>query len=114
MKTNEILELVRAGYTKAEIEAFDNDKNAETKPKTATEPPAKTATEPPAKTATEPPAKTDNVNDDIKALSATVAELTNTIKEMQSNNVKKADAGAPKTETAESAIRDFFGVKEGK
>ena len=106
MKTNEILELVRAGYTKAEIEAFDNDKNAETKPKTATEPPAKTATE--------PPAKTDNVNDDIKALSATVAELTNTIKEMQSNNVKKADAGAPKTETAESAIRDFFGVKEGK
>ena len=98
MKTNEILELVRAGYTKAEIEAFDNDKNAETKPKTATE----------------PPAKTDNVNDDIKALSATVAELTNTIKEMQSNNVKKADAGAPKTETAESAIRDFFGVKEGK
>lgn len=97
MKTNEILELVRAGYTKEEISAFETETET-----------VKTEVK------TEAPTETDDPKEVIKALSNQVIELTKTIKEIQANNVNKADSGAPEVKNSDSVIRDFFGMKEGK
>ena len=104
MKTSELLELVRAGYTKDEINAMETSEPAE---QTATEP---TAAEPAEAKETKPEA----TQEDIFSLTNQVRELTKVIAELQKNNAKSADSGEPKTETADSVIRDFFGMKERK
>ena len=85
MNTSEILELVRAGYTKAEIESLSGaavDKE-----------------------------NTGNVNQDngYQELLDAVNTLKETVKAMQADNAKKASGEPPQKETADSAIRSFFG-----
>ena len=97
MNTSEILELVRAGYTKAEIESLSG---AEIQ-KEDTE----TANQKDTETANQKEVKPDN---GYKELLDVVNSLKETVKAMQADNAKKASGEPPQKETAESAIRSFF------
>lgn len=52
-----------------------------------------------------------DVSELISNLSAQVSTLTDTVKKMQKDNANKAESPTPKKESADSAIRNFFGVK---
>ena len=100
MNTNDILELVRAGYSKSEIEAM----NGETE-KTDSEPKAEQE-----EIKTEQEVKpSENGKSEVAQLTELVKNLTETVKAMQADNAKKVSGEPPKTETADSAIRSFFG-----
>lgn len=99
MTTNEILELVRAGYTKTEIEAMNGETEQEQKaPEQEQKAPEQSA---------EQEQQTDNGN--YKELTELVKNLTETVKAMQADNARKASGEPPKRDTAESAIKSFFG-----
>lgn len=95
MNSNEILELVRAGYTKAEIEAMNGTEQEPQEPTTPQEP---TATQ-------EPTAPQEN---GYKELTDLVKNLTETVKAMQAENARKVSGEPPQKATAESAIKSFF------
>ena len=101
MTANEILELVRAGYSKTEIEAMNGNGEQE-KPKEQEKP---TEQEKPK----EDEKKADNGNNDFAQLTEVVKSLTETVKAMQADNAKKVSGEQPKTDTADSVIRSFFG-----
>lgn len=100
MTTNEILELVRAGYTKQEIEAL-NGTAEQTAPEQAQEQSPEQAQE----QEQEQTAESGN----YKELAELVKNLTETVKAMQADNARKASGEPPKKDTAESAIKSFFG-----
>lgn len=104
MNTSEILELVRAGYTKAEIESLSGAKIQENKSETVKQEEVKTE-----EVKTEE-VKTEEVKQDnsYKELLEAVNTLKETVKAMQADNAKKASGEPPQKETAESAIRSFF------
>ncbi len=104
MTTSEILELVRAGYTKAEIESLSGAEIQKENKETVKQEETKTE-----EVKTEE-AKTEEVKPDnsYKELLEAVNGLKETVKAMQENNAKKASNEQPPTETAESAIRSFF------
>ena len=83
MNSNEILELVRAGYTKAEIEAMNGAPQ-------------------------EPTAPQESANGDYKQLTELVRNLTETVKAMQADNARRVSGEVPQKATAESAIKSFF------
>ena len=95
MTTNEILELVRAGYTKTEIEAMNG-----TAEQTAPE-------------QTAPEQKTEEVKSNEgtvnKELFEAIKSLQETVKAMQADNARKVSGEPTKKDTAESAIKSFFG-----
>lgn len=97
MTTNEILELVRAGYTKTEIEAMNGTAEQE-----------QTAPEQ-AQTAPEQAQEQTTENGNYKELTELVKNLTETVKAMQADNARKVSGEPPKKDTAESAIKSFFG-----
>ena len=99
MNTSEILELVRAGYTKGEIESLSGAEIQEDKAETAKQEEVKTEE-----------VKTEEVKTDngYKELLEVVNSLKETVKAMQADNAKKASGEPPHKETAESAIRSFF------
>ena len=113
MNTSEILELVRAGYTKAEIESLsgaeiqkENTETAKQKEDTKTAKQEEVKTE---EVKTEEN-KTEEVKPDngYSELLQVVNSLKETVKAMQADNAKKASGEPPQKETAESAIRSFF------
>lgn len=99
MNTSEILELVRAGYTKAEIESLSGAEIQKEDTETAKQEEVKTEEVETKET------KTDN---GYKELLDVVNSLKETVKAMQADNAKKASGEPPQKETAESAIRSFF------
>lgn len=103
MNTSEILELVRAGYTKAEIESLSGAEIQKENAETAKQEEAKIEKEE-VKTEKEE-VKPDN---GYKELLDVVNSLKETVKAMQADNAKKASDELPQKETAESAIRSFF------
>lgn len=108
MTAAEILALINAGYTKAEIAAFDADHGA---PENSGD----ESQEPEANDAGADPGEQAGANE-ITALKATIAELTSTVKALQAANAKRAEGGKPETPrmTAEDAIKGFFGVNQAK
>ena len=102
MTTNEILELVRAGYTKSEIEAM-NGTAEQTAPEQAQEQTA------PEQTAPEQAQEQTTESGNYKELTELVKNLTETVKAMQADNARKVSGEPPKRDTAESAIKSFFG-----
>ena len=104
MTTSEILVLVRAGYTKAEIESLSGAEIQKDKTETVKQEESKTEE---VKTKE---AKTEEgkQNNGYKELLEAVNGLKETVKAMQADNAKKASNEQPKTETAESAIKSFF------
>ena len=102
MNSSEIIELVRAGYTKAEIEAMNvaeptapQEPTEQTTPQELTEP-------------TEPTAPQENANGSYKELANLVKSLTETVKAMQADNARKVSGEVPQKANAESAIKSFF------
>ena len=119
MTTSEILELVRAGYTKAEIDSLSGAENQKYKTETVKQEESKTEEVKTKETKTEE-GKQDNSyketkteegkqDNSYKELLEVVNSLKDTVKAMQADNAKKASNEQPKTETAESAIKSFFG-----
>ena len=108
MTAAEILALINAGYTKAEIAAFDADQGV---PESS----GGEVQEPEANDAGADPGEQAGANE-ITALKATIAELTSTVKALQAANAKRAEGGKPETQrmTAEDAIKGFFGVNQAK
>lgn len=107
MEINEVLELVKAGYTAEEIKAMNA--NAETEPKTEVEP--KEVEVIGAKTATEPiENKVPDFEAQIKAMTETITNLNATVKALQENNQKTATIPAndnvPKS--ADEVIKGFI------
>lgn len=103
MNCDDVLELIRAGYTKEEINAMTETNKTEQKQEEKTEPKTEEQkTEP--KTEEQ---KTEEKND-YKELSDLVKNLTETVKAMQANNAKKASAVTEQEITSESAIKSFF------
>lgn len=101
MTTNEILELVRAGYTKSEIEAM-NGTAEQTAPEQEQE---QKAPEQEQKTE-ETEINEGTVN---KELFEAIKSLQETVRAMQADNARKASGEPPKRDSAESAIKSFFG-----
>lgn len=99
MTTEEILMLIKAGYTKQDIEALSGT-NQTQEPAPAPEPtpgPAPELTpEEPESTALE----------ELRKLNENLKEQ---IKQMQRENVRSKDGGKPERMTAEKVITDFFG-----
>lgn len=111
MTTNEILELIRAGYTKADIENMTAAENADNGNKAADSPSTPqnddngTETQETPQNGTESPTAALN---GLTELTEVVKGLTETVKALQAENAKSASAETPKTENADSAIRSFF------
>lgn len=104
MNTSEILELVRAGYTKAEIESLSGAKVDKENTDNVNQEETKTE-----EVKTEE-VKTEEVKPDngYKELLEVVNSLKETVKAMQADNAKKVSGEPPHKETAESAIKSFF------
>lgn len=105
MEINEVLELVKAGYTAEEIKAMNA--NAETEPKTEADP--KEVEVIGAKT--EPTEnKVPDFEAQIKAMTETITNLNATVKALQENNQKTAtipaNDNAPKS--ADEVIKGFI------
>lgn len=105
MEINEVLELVKAGYTAEEIKAMNA--NAETEPKAEVEP--KEVEVIGAKT--EPTEnKVPDFEAQIKAMTETINNLNTTVKALQENNQKTATIPAndnvPKS--ADEVIKGFI------
>ena len=114
MTTSEILELVRAGYTKAEIEFLSKAEIQKDKTETVKQEESKTEEVKTEEIKTEEvktkETKTEEGKQDngYMELLEVVNSLKDTVKAMQADNAKKASNEQPKTETAESAIKSFF------
>ena len=105
MEINEVLELVKAGYTAEEIKAMNA--NAETEPKTEVEPKEVDVID----VKTEPTEnKVPDFEAQIKAMAETITNLNATVKALQENNQKTAtipaNNNAPKS--ADEVIKGFI------
>ena len=105
MNTSEILELVRAGYTKAEIESLSGEEIQKENTESAKQEEVKTEEVKTEENKTEQ-VKPDNGYNELLRV---VNSLKETVKAMQADNAKKASGEPPHKETADSAIRSFFG-----
>ena len=115
MTTDEILALVHAGYTAAEISAMQTPADPPADPETPPEDPET----PPADPET-PPADPDvmtrtEVTALIGSLQKSIADLTKAVQAGNARNARSPEQPGGKL-TVESVVADFFGVsgKEGK
>lgn len=97
MELERIEKLVAAGYTKAEIDAMSAPQ--EPTPEPAPEP---------APEGKQEPTEANPVDASLKALTEIVNGLSETVKEMQAQNIKNANAGKPSAGDAIKATIDSF------
>ena len=103
MKIEELIELVKAGYTKEEIKALTAPPAAEPEPE-----PAEPEPEPekPAPAAGPDPFKFEN---ELKEIRASIAEM---VKNFQTANVQNARMGEPKTnDSADDILAEWLNPK---
>lgn len=104
MKTEIILKLLEAGYTKSDIDKMEETTPAETAP--AADPvPAETAP------AADPAPETDTAGQ-ISELINVVGKLQSTVDAMQKSNAQKAESPKPEKLTTRQVLTDFFGEKK--
>ena len=120
MTKDEILTFLNAGYTKADIESFfresPNFEHDETGDVGEPSPEVVEAQEEQEiEDETNDSLNIDEMKKTIVALNETVKSLSNTIKDIQTANIKKADSGdAPEKKGADEVIKSFFDGKGGK
>ena len=107
MKTEVLLKLIEAGYTKDEIALMEE---VETKPAQTEvlEMPAeaKQAVEEPSEAGADPSEKmTETINDIMQV----IAKMQKTLDGMQQKNVKDAESEQPARLTADDVVKNFFG-----
>lgn len=106
MDSEQIIKLLDAGYTKADIdkmEAKPDGKESGTPDDTAG---TETAGTP--ETKEEKKEETITQNAAIKALSETVAQLTETVKAMQAKNINGATGGKPEAKSVDDVMKSFI------
>lgn len=122
MKTNEILTLLQAGYTKADIDLLEaletpkvNTSNTLESPKDALDPPKEnTAAAAPDQAPDQDTENEYDIMNTVNELSETVKALRETITAMQKQNIQNADSGKDpnKRMTTKEALTSFFGSPE--
>ena len=103
MKSAEILELVRAGYSKAEIDAMFDE--------------SVTQHDAPAEQHDAPAEQHDGQHDEpawVKALNDTLADLRKTVKDMQASNARYDDMGdeLDSIDAGEAALAEYITGKK--
>lgn len=122
MKTNEILTLLQAGYTKADIDLLEaletptaNTSNTLESPKDALDPSKEnTAAAAPDQTPDQGTENGSDIMNTVNELSDSIKALRETITAMQKQNIQNADSGKDpnKRMTTKEALTSFFGSSE--
>lgn len=122
MKTNEILTLLQAGYTKADIDLLEALETPTTNTSNALEPPKDTLKTPAENAAAAAPDQTpapdtdsgSDIMNTVNELSDSIKALQETITAMQKQNIQNADSGKDpnKRMTTKEALASFFGSPE--
>ena len=104
MKIEELIELVRAGYTKEEIQALTAPPAAEPEPEPAPEPEPE-----PEKPAPAAGPDTFKYENELKEIRASIADM---VKNFQAANVQKARMDSPKSnDSAEDILAEWLNPK---
>lgn len=107
MKTDIVLKLLEAGYTKADIDLMEDMKPAE--PEQPAVPAEPAEPEQPA----EPAAPEENTNEQLTQLLEVVGKLQKTVDALQKTNAEKAESKIPeKIMNTKQVLTDFFGEKK--
>lgn len=108
MKADDILLLIKAGYTKNDIDSMTiSPKSAESSDDTAPAPETGSNASPDPEPA--PPEEDSPEAAAIEELRRANEALKLQIKQIQSQNVKTKDGGMPEKLSADKVIADFFG-----
>ncbi len=102
MTLDQIIKLLDAGYTKADIDLMEDMKPAEP------EQPAEKPAEP-----EKPAAPEENTNEQLTQLLEVVGKLQKTVDALQKTNAEKAESKIPeKIMNTKQVLTDFFGEKK--
>ena len=106
MDSEQIIKLLDAGYTKADIDKME----AKPDQQEGGTPDSAAGTEGAGSPENKEEKKEETVTQDaaIKALSETVAQLTETVKAMQAKNITGATGGKPENGTVEDVMKSFI------
>ena len=114
MLSSEILELVRAGYTKEEINAMDQVQDQ--KPESPTDPDPEPEQEVKPDQTNEPDKKKDvstgSDNEYEQILKDKVKALESEIQDLKRKNIENPEPSQEKPYDALAAAKEFFGVSE--
>lgn len=105
MTTSEIITLLNAGYTKAEIEALEKGGAPEAKTEEKKDVSLEETKDKPDAAS---PAPDSAGSEAMNELAKTVASLSATVKALQESNLKAARQEQVKPRTAEDAIKNFM------
>ena len=105
MEAKDVINLVNAGFSKDDIlKMFP-----ETQPQPTPEPQPQPQPTPEPQPSPQPQPENDQTAETIKSLTTQVTTLTEIIKTMQSDAIKKAGGGRPVAKTSLDVVKDFFG-----
>ena len=104
MDSEQIIKLLDAGYTKADIDKMEAKPDQQ---KSGT-PDNTTGAETAGNPETKEEKKEISADDAIKALTETVNSLTETVKAMQAKNINGATGGKAETNTVEDVMKSFI------
>ena len=112
MKTNEILTLLQAGYTKADIDLLEALEVPKETPAAA--PTENAAAAVPDQTPDQDTESGSDIMNTVNELSDSIKALQETITAMQKQNIQNADSGKDpnKRMTTKEALASFFGSPE--
>ncbi len=109
MDSEQIIKLLDAGYTKADIDKMeakpDHQESGSPDDTAGTE---TAGTETAGTPETKEEKKEINADDAIKALTETVNSLTETVKAMQAKNITGATGGKPEAKTVDDVMKSFI------
>jgi hypothetical protein len=106
MDSEQIIKLLDAGYTKADIDKMEAKPNQQERGSSDDTAGTETAGTPENKE--EKKEETITQDSAIKALSETVAQLTETVKAMQAKNINGATGGKAEAKTVDDVMKSFI------
>lgn len=104
MDSEQILKLLDAGYTKADIDKMEAKPDGQDSGSSDDTAGAETKTTPENKEEK----KEISADDALKALTETVNSLTETVKAMQAKNITGATGGKPEKDTIDDVMKSFI------
>ena len=115
MEAKDVINLVNAGFSKDDIlKMFPETQPQPTpepqpQPQPTPEPQLQPQPTPEPQPSPQPQPENDQTAETIKSLTTQVTTLTEIIKTMQSDAIKKAGGGRPVAKTSLDVVKDFFG-----
>lgn len=104
MDSEQIIKLLDAGYTKADIDKMESKPDS----KESGTPDNPSGTETKTDPETKEEKKEISADDAIKALTETVNSLTGTVKAMQAKNINGATGGKAEAKTVDDVMKSFI------